>query len=95
MLKIEQVIKQDRLLRALTGLNRKAFESLLPTFNEFYEQTIKEHQKQPRQRAVGGGVESSPRGRSRQIVLHLIRFQMLSDIRFSRIYLWGASFCGT
>ncbi|AFY79245.1 hypothetical protein Ple7327_4114 [Pleurocapsa sp. PCC 7327] len=55
MLKIEQVIKQDRLLRALTGLNRKAFESLLPTFNEFYQQTITEQDKQLRQRAVGGG----------------------------------------
>ena len=45
MLKIEQVIKQDRLLRALTGLNRKAFESLLPTFNEFYQQTITERNR--------------------------------------------------
>ena len=58
MLNIEQVLKQDRLLRALTGLNRKAFETLLPTFNDCYEQIIKEQQKQPRQRAVGAGRNS-------------------------------------
>ncbi len=55
MLNIDQVLKQDRLLRALTGLNRKAFETLLPTFNDCYEQIIREQRKQPRQRAVGGG----------------------------------------
>jgi hypothetical protein len=40
MLKIEGVIKQDRLLRALTGLNQKAFESLLPTFEQQYQQSL-------------------------------------------------------
>ncbi len=43
---------QDRLLRALTGLNRKAFDALLPTFSKIYEQT---RSCQSRQRAVGGG----------------------------------------
>jgi hypothetical protein len=52
MLDIERTLKQDRLLRALTGLNRKAFDALLPTFSEIYEQTCR---SQPRQRAVGGG----------------------------------------
>ena len=52
MLDIERALKQDRLLRALTGLNRKAFDALLPIFSEIYEQTC---QTQPRQRAVGGG----------------------------------------
>ena len=33
MLDIERTLKQDRLLRALTGLNRKAFDALLPTFS--------------------------------------------------------------
>ncbi len=36
MLNIDRVLRQDRLLRALTGLNRKAFEALLPTFSEVY-----------------------------------------------------------
>jgi len=33
MLNIERVLKQDRLLRALTDLNRKAFEALLVVFS--------------------------------------------------------------
>jgi hypothetical protein len=52
MLDIQRVLKQDRLLRALTGLNRKAFEALLETFSRLYEAV---RQQQPRQRAVGGG----------------------------------------
>lgn len=55
MLNIEQVLKQDRLLRALTGVNRKAFEVLLPTFREVYEQTRQELKEKPRQRGLGGG----------------------------------------
>ena len=52
MLDIERVLRQERLLRALTGLNRKAFEALMPKFSEVYEQTS---QTYPRQRALGGG----------------------------------------
>lgn len=52
MLNIEQATKQDRLLRAVTGMNRKAFESLLLTFTQVYEQS-KEHKA--RKRAIGGG----------------------------------------
>jgi len=52
MLDIPRVLNQDRLLRALTGLNRKAFDALLPTFSLLYEQA---RNTQPRQRAVGGG----------------------------------------
>ena len=52
MLDIERALKQDRLLRGLTGFNRKAFDTLLETFSPVYEQTC---QTQPRQRAVGGG----------------------------------------
>jgi hypothetical protein len=53
MLDIQRVLRQDRLLRALTGLNRKAFDALLTTFSPLYEQT---RQTQPRQRAVGGAL---------------------------------------
>jgi hypothetical protein len=52
MLNIERALKQDRLLRAMTGLNRKAFDALVPTFSGVYEQTLLQ---QPRQRALGGG----------------------------------------
>lgn len=37
MLNIERALKQDRLLRAMTGLNRKAFDALLPTFSTIYD----------------------------------------------------------
>ena len=33
MLDINRVLKEDRLLRALTGLNRKAFDELLEAFS--------------------------------------------------------------
>jgi hypothetical protein len=46
MLNIQRVLNQDRLLRALTGLNRKAKDELLETFSPLYEQT---RQTQPRQ----------------------------------------------
>lgn len=52
MLDIERALNQDRLLRALTGLNRRAFDALLADFSSLYEQS---RQTQPRQRAVGGG----------------------------------------
>lgn len=52
MLNIKRALKQDRLLRAMTGLNRKAFEALLPTFSTIYEQQVRQ---QPRKRAFGGG----------------------------------------
>ena len=52
MLNTERALKQDRLLRAMTGLNRQAFDALLLTFSEVYEQIQRE---QPRQRALGGG----------------------------------------
>ncbi|MBD2731972.1 transposase [Nostoc sp. FACHB-892] len=52
MLNIEGALKQDRLLRALTGLNRKAFDALLLTFSTVY---LDIQQNKPRQRALGGG----------------------------------------
>jgi Helix-turn-helix of DDE superfamily endonuclease len=37
MLNLERILNQDRLTRAMTGLNRKAFEELLPSFTEAYQ----------------------------------------------------------
>jgi DDE superfamily endonuclease/Helix-turn-helix of DDE superfamily endonuclease len=54
MLNINRALKEDRLLRAMTGLNRPAFDALLPRFEAAYRQ----HQlaaKPKRQRALGGG----------------------------------------
>jgi hypothetical protein len=52
MLDVERVLKQGRLLRSLTGLNQKAFEALLPGFEEAYERS---QPVKARQRAIGGG----------------------------------------
>ena len=60
MLNLERILKQDRLLRAMTGLNRKAFEELLPSFTEAYESSLFNEQ-QERQRAVGGGRKATLR----------------------------------
>lgn len=60
MLSLERILRDDRLLRAMTGMNRKAFEALLPSFREAYEQ----RQTQPvaeRQRAPGGGRKATLR----------------------------------
>ena len=52
MLNIKGALKEERLLRALTGLNRKAFDTLLPTFSTIY---LDIQMNLPRQRALGGG----------------------------------------
>jgi len=54
MLNLERALHQDRLLRALTGLNRKAFDALLPSFEQAYEAS-RIAAKPQRQRAIGGG----------------------------------------
>lgn len=72
MLNIERVLKQDRLLRALTGLNRKAFEALLVAFSPLYEQA---RQTQPRQRAVGGGRKARLRGNQEKLFFILFYFK--------------------
>lgn len=54
MLNLERALNQDRLLRALTGLNRKAFDALLPSFEQAYAAS-RLAAKPQRQRAVGGG----------------------------------------
>jgi hypothetical protein len=60
MLKLERILQNDRLLRATTGLNRKAFEKLLPSFSEAYQQSkIKPNVE--RKRAPGGGRKATLR----------------------------------
>lgn len=54
MLNLERALAQDRVLRALTGLNRKAFDALLPSFEQAYEAS-REAAKPARKRARGGG----------------------------------------
>lgn len=54
MLNLERIFNNDRLLRAMTGLNRKAFEGLLPSFTKAYQQRPLKPEAE-RQRAPGGG----------------------------------------
>ena len=54
MLNIHRVLENDRLLRALTGLNRKAFDELCAVFGAVYQEVLQSDPK-PRKRARGGG----------------------------------------
>ena len=60
MLNLERILESDRLMRAMTGLNRKAFEQLLPSFKEAYEQH-RQQGKVERKRAAGGGRKATLR----------------------------------
>jgi hypothetical protein len=60
MLDLERILKQDRLLRATTGLNRKAFEALMPDFAAAYAQS-RVKPDVVRKRAVGGGRKATLR----------------------------------
>lgn len=72
MLNLERILKQERLLRATTGLNRKAFEALLPNFAQAYEQSrIKPNVK--RQRALGGGRKATL-GSSRETLFYILLY---------------------
>lgn len=54
MLNLDRILQNDRVMRAMTGLNRQAFEALLPSFSEAYQQSLKRPGFK-RQRAPGGG----------------------------------------
>ena len=67
-------------MRAMTGLNRKAFEELLPGFTAAYQQSLVKPNK-VRQRALGGGRKATLRTISEKLPLHLAVLQMLSHLR--------------
>ncbi|PNJ96043.1 helix-turn-helix domain-containing protein, partial [Cylindrospermopsis raciborskii] len=54
MLKLDRVLNQERLLRAMTGLNRQAFNELLSQFADTYERTVF-NSLANRKRSPGGG----------------------------------------
>ncbi len=94
MLNIERALKQDRLLRAMTGLNRKAFDALLPTFSAVYEQTVFQ---QPRFRAMGGGRKARLRNPQDKLFYILLYFKcyptfdlagLLFDIDRAQAHYW-------
>lgn len=57
MIDIQRAFENDRLMRALTGLNRTAFDELLPSFSQAYEEA--HPVSKSRQRAPGGGRKSN------------------------------------
>jgi hypothetical protein len=52
MINFHRALNNERLLRALTGLNRQAFDELLVAFNDAWQAQV---QAQVRKRAPGGG----------------------------------------
>jgi hypothetical protein len=52
MINLHRALNNDRLIRALTGLNRKAFDALLPAFTTAWQAQL---QSQVRKRAPSGG----------------------------------------
>lgn len=94
MLDIQRALNQDRLLRALTGLNRKAFDTLLATFAPLYEQSSP---TQPRQWAVGGGRKARLLGTQEKLFFILFYFKcyptfdlagLIFDIHRSQAHEW-------
>ena len=71
MLNLELILAQDRLIRAMTGLNLKSFEELLPSFTEAYEKSILKLAKK-RKRAHGGGRKSALKTMSAKLIFILV-----------------------
>jgi hypothetical protein len=45
MINLHRALNNDRLLRALTGLNRQAFDELLPAFNDAWQAQLQAQRK--------------------------------------------------
>ncbi len=60
MLSIERILKQERLVRAMTGLNLKAFKALESSFEAAYQQSLNKLEKE-RKRQQGGGRKATLR----------------------------------
>ena len=76
MLDLERILNQDRLTRAITGLNRKAFEGLLPSFTTAYQQSL-DSPDFARQRALGRG---------RKTTLRIISEKLLYILLYGKCY---------
>jgi DDE superfamily endonuclease/Helix-turn-helix of DDE superfamily endonuclease len=74
MLNIHRALENDRLLRALTGLNRKAFDELCKVFAAVYQETLQSDPK-PRKRARGGGRKARLRSMEEKLFFILFYFK--------------------
>jgi hypothetical protein len=74
MLNIDRALGNDRLLRALTGLNRKAFDELCEVFAAVYQEILQSDPK-PRKRARGGGRKARLRSMESKLFFILFYFK--------------------
>jgi DDE superfamily endonuclease/Helix-turn-helix of DDE superfamily endonuclease len=74
MLNTDRALGNDRLLRALTGLNRKAFDELCEVFAAVYQETLQSDPK-PRKRARGGGRKARLRSMESKLFFILFYFK--------------------
>ena len=76
MLDIQRILKDERLLRATTGLNLKAFTALKSSFEAVLLETeIPRRSKKPRERKVGGGRPPRLRTVEAKLVYILLYFK--------------------
>ena len=71
MLDIERILKQERLVRAMTGLNLKAFKAMETSFEEAYRQSLNQLEKE-RKRRQGGGRKATLRTTSDKMLFILM-----------------------
>ncbi|BAU64137.1 transposase, IS4 family protein [Stanieria sp. NIES-3757] len=97
MLDINRVLKEDRLLRALTGLNRKAFGELSQGFEIILNQEAIAKSQKHRKRAVGGGRKARLQRVEEKLFFILFYFKcyptfdvagVLFDLHRSRAHRW-------
>lgn len=97
MLDINRVLKEDRLLRAFTGLNRKAFDELSQGIEIVLNQEAIAKSQKHRKRAVGGGRKARLQGVEEKLFFILFYFKcyptfdvagVLFDLHRSRAHRW-------
>jgi len=74
MLNIDRALENDRLLRALTGLNRQAFDPLCEVFEATYQEQLA-CEARPRKRARGGGRKARLRSIEAKVFFILFYFK--------------------
>lgn len=91
------MLKEDRLLKALTGLNRKAFDELLEAFCVQLDLEAITSTQKPRLRARGGGRKARLREAKDKLFFILFYFRcyptfdvagVLFDLHRSRAHRW-------
>jgi DDE superfamily endonuclease/Helix-turn-helix of DDE superfamily endonuclease len=97
MLDINRVLKEDRLLRAFTGLNHKAFNELSVAFEIILNLEAIAKSEKPRKRSVGGGRKARLQRVEDKLFFILFYFKcyptfdvagVLFDLHRSRAHRW-------